>query len=177
VKKILVIGSGGAGKSTFAKRLGEQLKINVIHLDARYWQPGWVEPPKAEWAAAVDEICHRNTWIMDGNYSGTLERRLAACDTVVFLDLPPLLCVWRVFKRLRQYRNTTRPDMAAGCHERFSLAFLFWVWSYRRRTRPRIIRLLKQYEGKVKVIWLRSAAAVAEYWRVPEMAAKTQQEA
>jgi hypothetical protein len=51
MKKILVIGSGGAGKSTFAKRLGGLLGINVIHLDALYWQPGWIEPPKEEYSA------------------------------------------------------------------------------------------------------------------------------
>lgn len=163
MKKILVIGSGGAGKSTFAKRLGELLKINVIHLDRLYWKPGWVEPPKDEWAATVEEIINRDAWIMDGNYSGTLERRLAACDTVIFLDLPPHICIWRVFKRVMQYRHTTRPDMAEGCHERFSLQFLLWVWSYRRRSRPKIIRLLKGHENRVQIIWLRSTAEVNQY--------------
>ena len=165
MKRILVIGSGGAGKSTFAKRLGELLKINVIHLDALYWKPGWIEPPKAEWAATVEEIIKCDAWIMDGNYSGTLERRLAACDAVVFLDLPSRTCVWRVFKRLVQYHNATRPDMAEGCHEHFNLQFLLWVWNYRRRTRPKIVHLLKQCERNVQMIWLRSTAAVDEYLR------------
>ncbi len=170
MKKILVIGSGGAGKSTFAKRLGEVLGINVIHLDRLYWQPGWIEPPKPEWAATVEEICNRDAWIMDGNYSGTLERRLAACDTVIFLDLPPRTCVWRVLKRLVRYRNTTRLDMAEGCHEHFNLQFLLWVWNYRRRTRPKIVNRLKRCEGKVKVIWLQSAAEINQYLRRQETA-------
>lgn len=164
MKKILVIGSGGAGKSTFAKQLGNSLQLPVIHLDALYWQPGWVEPPKAEWAARVEEICYRDEWIMDGNYSGTLERRLVVCDVVVFLDLPPHICAWRVLKRLLQYRNATRPDMAAGCYEHFNLQFLLWVWNYRRRSRPKIVRLLKQYEKSVQIIWLRSAAEISQYW-------------
>jgi adenylate kinase family enzyme len=176
MKKILVIGSGGAGKTTFATQLGETLGINVIHLDALYWQPGWVEPPKEEWAATVDALISRDAWIIDGNYSGTLERRLAACDTVVFLDLPTLTCVWRVCKRVLHYGNTTRPDMAAGCPEHFSLQFLLWVWNYRRRTRPRIIRLLRQYGNQVKVIWLQSAAEVAEYARAQNVAALTERE-
>lgn len=170
MKKILVIGSGGAGKSTFAKRLGELLNINVIHLDKLYWQPGWVEPPKEKWAALVEEICRYDEWIMDGNYSGTLERRLAACDVVVFLDLPPHICVWRVFKRVMQYRNMTRPDMAEGCHERFSLQFLLWVWNYRRRTRPKIAKMLKQREGEIKVIWLNSAAEIDQFLHAQENA-------
>lgn len=159
MKKILVIGSGGAGKSTFAKQLGERLNLHVIHLDALYWKPGWVEPPKDEWATTLDGLLKREAWIMDGNYSGTLERRLAACDAVVFLDVPPHVCSWRVLKRLWRYRNATRPDMAEGCHERFSLQFLLWVWNYRRRTRPKIVRLLKQYEHKVQVFWVTSSAA------------------
>lgn len=164
MKKILVIGSGGAGKSTFATQLGEILGINVIHLDALYWQPGWVEPPKAEWAATVETLLNGDAWIMDGNYSGTLEQRLAACDAVVFLDLPPLTCVWRVLKRLAQYRNTTRPDMAEGCHEHFNLSFLLWVWNYRRRTRPKIVSLLKRCEPDVRVIWLQSQVEIDEFY-------------
>lgn len=167
MKKILVIGSGGAGKSTLAKKLGGILGINVIHLDALYWQPGWVEPAKAEWVATVDALLSREAWIMDGNYSGTLERRLAACDTVVFLDLPPLTCVWRVLKRLRRFHNTTRPDMAEGCREHFNLSFLLWVWNYRRRTRPKIVSLLKRCEREVRVIWLQSQAEIDEFLRWP----------
>ena len=75
MRKILVIGSGGAGKSTFAKRLGTHLKIKVIHLDALYWKPGWVETPKAEWLKRVEELLKEGSWIMDGNYSGTLDAR------------------------------------------------------------------------------------------------------
>lgn len=165
MKKILVIGSGGAGKSTFAQRLGEILGINVIHLDALYWQPGWVEPAKAEWAVTVDALISRESWIMDGNYSGTVERRLAACDTVVLLDLPTLTCVWRVLKRLRRYRNTTRPDMGAGCPEQFNLKFLLWVWNYRQRTRPKIAGLLKGCESDVRVIWLRSQVEIDGFLR------------
>jgi adenylate kinase family enzyme len=172
MKKILVIGSGGAGKTTFATRLGELLKLNVIHLDRLYWQPGWVEPPKEEWAATVESLISRDAWIIDGNYSGTLEQRLAACDAVVFLDLPPLTCLWRVFKRLVQYHNTTRPEMAAGCREHFNLKFLLWVWNYRRRTRPKIVSLLKRCVSDVQVIWLQSAAEVEQYWRRQEPAAQ-----
>lgn len=169
MKKILVIGSGGSGKSTFATRLGELLGIKVIHLDQLHWLPGWVEPSKSDWAAKVETLINGDAWVMDGNYSGTLERRLAACDTVVFLDLPPLVCLWRVLKRLARYRNRSRPDMAEGCRERFDLKFLLWVWSYRRTTRPKIVKLLNQYEGK-NVVWLRSAAEVNRYLQTQEAA-------
>src|SRR3982751_1716212 len=99
MKKILVIGSGGAGKSTFAQRLGAILKLEVIHLDSLYWSSGWVEMPKDEWRTMVDELLKKDSWIMDGNYGGTLDIRLEAADTVVFLDISRLICLWRILKR------------------------------------------------------------------------------
>lgn len=162
MRKVLVIGSGGAGKSTFARRLGERLHIEIIHLDMLYWNPGWVETPKAEWLRVVEELVKRDTWIMDGNYSGTLDLRLEACDTVIFLDLPRLTCLWRVLKRAIRYRNTRRPDMAAGCEERLTLEFVQWVWNYPNRTRPKVIELLRGNSGKT-VIRLRSQPELDQF--------------
>lgn len=71
MRRVLVIGCGGAGKSTLARQLGEATGLPVIHLDAHYWRPGWVETPKETWRAAVDELIAADAWIMDGNYSGT----------------------------------------------------------------------------------------------------------
>jgi len=163
MKKILVIGSGGAGKTTFARKLGENLGIEVVHLDALYWRPGWIETPKNEWAETIDRMLERDAWIMDGNYSGTLARRLEACDTVVFLDLPRRICLWRVIKRLVMYRNTTRPDMADGCPEHFNLKFLVWIWNYPKRSRPRIVRLLGEERNSRKAIWLRTPAQIDRF--------------
>jgi len=163
MQKILVIGPGGAGKTTFARQLGEILGMAVVHLDSLYWKPGWVEPPKREWAATLEEVLRRATWIMDGNYSGTLKARLEACDAVVFLDLPRLVCTWRILKRAARYRNTTRPDMADGCPERLNLKFLVWIWNYRRRTRPKILKLLEERRGEREIIWLRSSGQVKQF--------------
>src|SRR3954466_4414965 len=112
MRKVLVIGPGGAGKSTFAKRLGELLKIEVLHLDKFYWRPGWVETPKSEWLKTIEELVEGESWIMDGNYSGTLDVRFTACDTVIFLDMSRALCLWRVLKRVIMYWKRSRPDMA-----------------------------------------------------------------
>lgn len=164
MRKVLVIGSGGAGKSTFARRLGDLLGLRVIHLDACHWKPGWVETPKDVWLKTVEGLVEREAWVMDGNYSGTLPVRLAACDTVIFLDLPRAVCLWRVLKRVFMYRQASRPDMAEGCPERFSVKFLQWVWSYPKRTRPKILRLLEESapQGK-RIIRLRSRAEVREF--------------
>jgi len=163
MKRVLVIGSGGAGKSTFARRLGALLGLEVIHLDSLYWQAGWVEPPREVWHERVSGLLRREAWVMDGNYSGTLEERLEACDTVVFLDLPRTLCAWRVLKRGLRYRGQSRPDMAPGCPERPSLDFLRWVWHYPTRSRPKVLRLLDAHGAGRQVFRLRSPAEVEEF--------------
>ena len=163
MRKVLVIGSGGAGKSTFARTLGELLELEVIHLDSIYWSPGWVEMPKAEWQKAVEELLTRNAWIMDGNYSGTLDMRFEACDTLIFLDMSRLICLWRVLKRAVLYRDEPRPDMAEGCPEKLNWEFIRWVWRYPERTRPKIIALLEKSGGSKQVIWLRSRSEVKRF--------------
>lgn len=160
MKKVLVIGSGGSGKSTFAARLGEATGLEVLHLDSFFWKPGWVETPKDEWRRKVAELAARESWIMDGNYGGTMEMRVEACDTVIMLDLPRRVCLWRVFKRVVKYRRGTRPDMAAGCDERFDLKFLRWVWDYRKKKRPGVLALLASHEQTKTIIRLRSPAEV-----------------
>jgi adenylate kinase family enzyme len=163
VKRVLVIGSGGSGKSTFARRLGEMLRLEVIHLDKIYWHPGWVETPREEWLRKVDELCRGESWVMDGNYSGTLDRRLEACDTVVFLDLPRTLCLRRVLKRMLTYRKSVRPDMTEGCPERLSLKFLRWVWNYPTKSRPKVLGLLEGHSAGRRVFRLRTAAEVESF--------------
>lgn len=163
MRRILVIGSGGAGKSTLARRLGARLGLEVIHLDALYWQPGWVEPPEEVWRGRVGELLRRESWVMDGNYSGTLAPRLEACDTVVFLDLPRVVCVWGALRRAFKYRGQARPDMARGCPEQLSFAFLRWIWNYPARSRPKVLRLLDERAAGKRVVRLRSRAEAEEF--------------
>jgi adenylate kinase family enzyme len=95
MKRILIIGSGGAGKSTLSRCLQKLLGIPLVHLDSIFWKPGWVETPRPEWKRIVCELVQGDSWIMDGNYSGTLDIRIDACDTIIFLDLPRTTCSWR----------------------------------------------------------------------------------
>ncbi len=150
MKRVLVIGSGGSGKSTFARRLGKLLDIEVKHLDSFYWRAGWTKPGK-------------DSWIIDGNFGGTLELRVRHCDTIVFLDMSRLLCLWRVVKRRLIYRNRSRPDMSAGCKEKIDLEFLGWIWDYANRSRPKVVRLLKEHSASKRVVWLRSDSEVERF--------------
>ena len=114
MRKVLVIGSGGGGKSTLAVELGRLLGLPVVHLDALHWKPGWIVPDQQEWRETVRALAQRDEWVMDGNYTRTLDLRIPAADTVIFMDFPPITCVWRVLKRRVRYRGGTRLDMAPG---------------------------------------------------------------
>jgi adenylate kinase family enzyme len=160
MKRILVIGSGGAGKSTFAKRLGEILELKVIHLDSLFWSAGWVEMPKDQWRAMVEELMKGDSWILDGNYGGTLDLRLAACDAVIFLDIPRMTCLKRVFKRRMSHRKESRPDMAPGCPERINWEFIKYIWDYPRTRKPAVLKKIESCSETKKVAILRSQADI-----------------
>ena len=149
MNRVIVIGSGGAGKSTLAPQIGEILGLPVIHLDREFWRPNWMATPEDEWIERVRELVARERWVMDGNFGGTMDIRIAACDTVVYLDFPRILCTYRVLKRWITYRRGTRPDMGEGCPEKFDLEFLDWVWNFSARSRQRIeTRLAASLDGK-----------------------------
>jgi adenylate kinase family enzyme len=156
MRRILVIGSSGAGKTTFSRRLGDVTGIEVVHLDKVFWRPNWTETPKDEWAETISRLLEKDSWIVDGNYGGTMEMRLSACDTAIFLDMPRTLCVWRILKRVVRYRDGTRPDMADGCRERFDWEFLKWVWNYPVRSKPGVEDRLTRYRSGRNVYTLRS---------------------
>jgi adenylate kinase family enzyme len=163
MQRIVIVGPGGAGKSTLAREMGARLGLPVIHLDAEHWRAGWVEPPKAEWEAHVRALTAGDAWVMDGNYGGTMELRFAAADTIVFLDFPRLLCIWRVGRRLLRYRGRSRPDMTAGCPERLSLEFVRWIWEYPRMRRPGVLSRMSRSGAHTRHVILRSPREVREF--------------
>ncbi len=167
MRRIVVIGSSGAGKSTLSQQLGHHLHLPVIHLDRLFWRPGWEKTPEAERVAIVTHLVAGEKWIIDGTYRRTLDIRLQAADTIILLDLPRWLCVFRAIKRRFQYRYQKRHDIADDCDESiFNISFprfLRKIWNYPERVRPGIIQQLKQIEqldGGKNVIVLQSTEAV-----------------
>ena len=152
MERVMIIGCGGAGKSTLARQLGEKTGLPVVHLDKLFWHPGWVESTKDEIdekiMAAIAEPC----WIIDGNYNRTLPKRLEYCDTVIYLDFSRLACLMGVAKRVLTSYGTVRPDMAEGCPERFDLEFLQWVWRFNGKHRKRYYELLKETGKQVYIL-------------------------
>lgn len=163
MKKVLVIGSCGAGKSTFSKRLHKITGLKLIHLDTVYWKPNWEMSPKEEWSSKVEQLVNGDNWIIDGNYGGTMELRMKHADTVIWLDLPRLLCTYRILKRTVQYRNKTRSDMAEGCKERFDWEFTKYVWNFRRDKNPLLAERLEKFDY-LKQIRLKSKQEIEDFF-------------
>lgn len=163
MKRVLVIGSGGAGKSTFARRLSERTGLPLIHLDAEYWLPGWVEPSRERWTGTVERLIAGDAWIIDGNFGGTMDRRIEACDTVIFLDISRWVCLARVIRRRIRYHGRHRPDMTAGCDERIDPEFVRWIWDYPRTHRAGILERLRALRADQQGVILRSSAEIESF--------------
>lgn len=171
MKRVLIIGSSGSGKSTLARQLGAKLELPVIHLDRHYWHPGWVGTPQDQWQRTVSRLVQRDSWIIDGNYRGTLAIRLKAADSVVFLDLPPWICAMRALKRRIQYRKRPRPDIAEGCKEPLFdpqlFQFIRHVLSYPDRAKPFVMQQLSAIANEKHVVLLNSTSDVDNFLSAP----------
>lgn len=163
MQRIIVIGSAGAGKSTLSQKLGQALDLPVVHLDAYFWKPGWVQTESEEWEQIIRTQTEQEKWIMDGNYTGTLDMRLERADTVIFLDMPRVLCVYRVLKRRIQYHGRARKDMNQGCPEKLDWPFISWVWNFPKRSRSKVIAALEGCKAEKQVIVLNGRKEVRRF--------------
>ncbi|WP_227374312.1 hypothetical protein [Haladaptatus halobius] len=156
MNRIAVLGTPGAGKSTFAKRLGERLDVPVAHLDAHFWEPGWEKPETSDWEATHRELMRPESWILDGNYGSTIDARLEAADTAILLDIPRHICLCRVLERWLRNRGQTRPDMADGCVEKIDIEFLRYTWNFAADKIPKMERKFERQGEELTVVRLRS---------------------
>ncbi|SCL21650.1 Adenylate kinase [Micromonospora rhizosphaerae] len=163
MRRILIVGSAGAGKSTLAREVARRLDLPLIHLDRHYWRPGWVPADEALFRAEVAELAAGPAWVMDGNYQATFDLRLSRADLLVLCDPPRLLCLVRVLRRRWAHRATLRPDLPAGCPEQIDLEFLRYVWRYPRRSRPRVFAALRKHAPDLPVVRLRGRADVRRW--------------
>lgn len=152
MKRVLILGSPGAGKSTFARELAARTELPLIHLDCLYWRPNWIEPSADEWHARLASVLLEDTWIIDGNYGSTVDVRLKRADTAIVLDLPRWRCLMRAVKRIVAGRGKVRPDMAPGCPERFDLEFLGYIWTFRKEHQPKLLEALADFDGETIVL-------------------------
>ncbi|UYV14750.1 AAA family ATPase [Porphyrobacter sp. ULC335] len=162
MNRVLIIGPCGSGKSTLARELAPLMGLPLIHMDQLGWQAGWIETEKAELHARLAEAVAGERWLIEGNYGSTLAPRLERADTVIYLDFPIRLCLWRLIRRVTSLRGQSRPDMPDGCPERFDAAFFWYVMNWNSGPRVRTEVQLAPYAGKV--IRLRNPEALAQ-WR------------
>jgi adenylate kinase family enzyme len=156
----MIVGCSGAGKSTLARRISEKTGLPVIHVDQIYWTAGWINRSREETRRLVAEAIAGDEWIFEGNNSRSFDLRVAKADTVIFLDFPVPLCLFRVIKRVVTGFGRVRSDMAEGCPEGVDWEFLKWIVGYKRNLRPEIIEMLDSLPGGVKVHHLRGPADV-----------------
>ena len=162
MRRVVILGCSGAGKSTFARRLGAKIAAPVVHLDALFWQPGWVEPENGDFRAKVAAAVSGDGWVTDGNYVGrTYDLRLPRADAVIYIDQPRWLCLVRVFRRWLFAFGRTRPDMAEGCFENMTWDFFLWVWNFERKSKARILAEVGKYATPITI--LRGDRAMARF--------------
>ena len=159
MKRIMIIGCPGSGKSTFARALAAKTGLPLYYLDMMYWNPDRTTKPKEEFRAALRETVALPEWIIDGNYGSTLEVRMEACNTVIFLDYPVQVCIAGVEER----RGKPRPDMP-WVETEPDLEFIEFIKKYNEESRPKVIELLEKYKEK-NIIIFKSRAEADEYLR------------
>ena len=149
VRRVVILGRGGAGKSALARQLTDVTGIPAVELDALFWQPGPTPMDPSRWAACQHELVQRSCWILDGDlgpYDTALAVRLRAADTIVVLDFTFLRCAWRTLRRGREQAEYWR-----------------WVRAYRRRSLPDVMRAISSEAPHAKLCVLRNPAMVQRF--------------
>ena len=170
MQRVSVVGSSGSGKSTFAERLAARLGVPLIQLDALNWGPNWTPVDVEIFRARVRDATAAVSWVCDGNYSAVRRIVLGRTDTVVWLDLPLRICLWRVIRRTVR-RARTREDLwGTGNRETLLKQFgrrdslIWWVLStHRRRQRDYEARFADPSMAHLEVHRFRSSKA-ADAW-------------
>ncbi len=148
MKRVLVIGNSGSGKTTFSKALADALQIPLVHLDKLYWYGEWEHRSHDEFDTLLLEKLEKDSWIIDGNFTRTIPKRLQYCDAVFFFDLPVITCLWGAVCRAFENRGRSRDDMGGNCPEHLfdkrKLELYKAILDYNKRNRAKIYVLLGQ---------------------------------
>ena len=148
MRRVVILGRGGAGKSTLARRLGDITGLPVVELDKIFWRSGLLPTPRDEWIHLQQRLVREEKWIMDGDLGpyDAVEERLRAADTIVLLDFSLPRCAWRAFRRSRE-----RAD------------FWYWVLAWRRRGRPILMKAIANHAPGAALRVLRDPKVVDRF--------------
>ena len=159
MKKIIIIGCPGSGKSTFARALHKKIGIPLYYLDIMYWNADKTVVEKSLFLERLSDVMKNDEWIIDGNYSSTMEMRMDACDTAIFLDYPPHVCLDGAKARVGKKRDDM-PWIEDGEDEEF----LGFIKSFNREQRPKIFSLIDKYSDK-NILIFKNREEAAEFIR------------
>jgi adenylate kinase family enzyme len=154
MQKVAIVGCGGSGKSHVARQLGTILDAPVTHLDAVYFDDEWNALPMEKFADAQRGLVAEPRWVIDGNYNSTLQIRLQACDTVVFMDVSTPVTLWGIFSRQIRHGAGQKGN---GVHNRITWSVIKYIATYRRKMRPRVMAKINEHAaGRAEVVLLTS---------------------
>ena len=147
MKKVIVIGCPGSGKSTVSRVLHNKTGISLYHLDMMYWNADKTTVEKSVFLERLYAVLEKDEWIIDGNYGSTMELRMAACDTVIFLDYPLDVCL----DGIKERRGKPRSDMP-WIETEEDAEFIEFIKSYNEQQKPKVLELLEKYSDKNIII-------------------------
>lgn len=163
MKKVIVLGNSGSGKSTFTTLLADKLHIDFLHLDPLVYKYSWDNPEFEEMEKKVEELIYKDSWIVDGNFLNNALNRFKECDTIVFLDLNRFVCMNSVIKRHKKYKGKHRDSRSDDCDEKLTLSYLKWVVrDFYKTSRKIILKYIKDHPEK-KVVILKNRRQVNNY--------------
>ena len=148
MKKVIVIGCPGSGKSTVSRALHNKTGISLYHLDMMYWNADKTTVEKSVFLERLFAVLEKDEWIIDGNYGSTMELRMSACDTVIFLDYPICVCL----NGIKERRGKPRSDMP-WIETEEDEEFIEFIKNYNEQQKPKVLELLKKYSNKNIVIF------------------------
>jgi len=150
--RIAIIGNAGSGKSTLGTMLQKKLDLPLYHLDHYRWKPDWEKRDDAEFVAVHNQLCDKEAWIIEGVATRFFDYRASKADTIIFLDVPTWLCLYRVLKRTVMLFGTIGDSNPPGCPERMpTLRFLCSVWSFNKEHKPLIEDILEKYRPTKRI--------------------------
>lgn len=158
MQRALVIGSPGAGKSTFARKLRDGTGIPLYYLDRIWHKPDRTNISRKEFDFRLSVILDKQQWIIDGNYLRTLEVRTRACDTIYFLDYPVAVCLEGARSRI----GKSREDMP-WTETEFDAELKEWILHFPERQRPQLYSLTEKYQNQKTVHIFRSRQEADAY--------------
>ncbi|MBQ7788495.1 MAG: adenylate kinase [Clostridia bacterium] len=147
MKKVIVIGCPGSGKSTVSRALHNKTGIPLYHLDMMYWNADKTTVEKSVFLERLSVVLEKDEWIIDGNYGSTMELRMAACDTVIFLDYPLDVCL----DGIKERRGKPRIDMP-WIETEEDAEFIEFIKNYNEQQKPKVLELLEKYSDRNIII-------------------------